>query len=428
MKSTLLSLAALLLGVALLLLGNGLQITLLPLRAQAEAFDPVEIGLLGSAYFLGFALGGLFGPRLVMRVGHVRAFAAMVAAASALVLAHPLFTEPLIWWMLRVGSGFCFATLYVVTESWLNERADNTTRGAVFAIYSALSMSMLGFGQFLLLLGPIEGFSLFVIASILVSIAALPVALTTAAQPAPIKSVEIRVRRLFALSPVGFVGCLVVGGANGAIYAHAPIFAQDVSPGVSGVALFMGVLIFAGALGQWPLGLLSDRMDRRRVITLTSLGAAGVGLALFFLRTLSADAVFALICVYGFLDYPLYALSVAHVNDMIDSSDFVEAASGLSLIWGAGAVLGPLIGAAAIDIAGRPALFATTAALHVALALFTLYRMTRRAAPAAEERGIFMDAVKVAKTISPIDPISPDPEAEAGPPPAPADGAVKTPD
>ena len=216
--------SALLLGVALLQLGNELQGTLLPVRAQVEASSQVQLGALGSAYFFGFARGCDFGPWLVRNSGHIRTFTAMVALASALVLMHPLILAPVFWFAVRAATGVCFAVLYMVIESWLNERASNTTRGLVFAVYAIISFGTLGLGQLLLPIASPSDYPLFLIASILVSIAVVPVALSRAGQPRPIEAIHIRLRHLYRMSPVGLAGSFIVGTIAGAIWSLAPIF------------------------------------------------------------------------------------------------------------------------------------------------------------------------------------------------------------
>jgi MFS family permease len=254
MIATLAPVSALLLSVVFLLMGNGLQGTLLPVRAQLELFSTGDIGILGSFYFLGFASGCYFGPHLVRRVGHIRAFAAMVSLASTATLVNVLVLEPLFWWPVRAITGFCFAVLYMVIESWLNEKSTNEIRGLVFSIYTIINLVVLTIGQMMLTLADPKAFPLFAVASILVSLAALPVALTKAPAPAPapIASVKIRVRYLYNASPVGFIGALVVGLANGSFWLLAPVFAQTNSAvvGASGIAMFMSISVIAGAMGQ----------------------------------------------------------------------------------------------------------------------------------------------------------------------------------
>jgi len=399
--------AALLLGVGLLLMGSGLQGTLLPVRAQLEAFSDFDIGILGSSYFLGFGAGCLFGPRLVRRSGHIRVFTAMVALASTTALLHALVLFPSVWWLLRGMTGFCFAVIYMVIESWLNERSTNENRGLVFSAYTITNLTVLTLGQVMLTLAPPSSFTLFALASVLVSLSALPIAFTRAEAPAPIASVKIRLARLYALSPVGFVGCLAVGMANGAFWSLAPMFAQggaDIDTGK--VALFMSVAVIGGAVGQLPLGRLSDKMDRRRIIVLACGGSALAGIALVLVTRLWPEGLLMPAFMLGFFAFPLYALSVAHTNDFIEPQGYVEASSGLLLVFGVGAVIGPIIASAVTRAFGIDLLFAYTAVIHLATAVFALYRMGRRRPVPQEERVAFSDALVVANTISTVDPLS----------------------
>ncbi len=405
MIASLAPLSALLLGVALLQLGNGLQGTLLPVRAQIEAFGQIELGALGSAYFLGFLIGCYFGPWLVRSSGHIRTFTAMVALASALVLTHPLVVDPVFWLGVRAATGVCFAVLYMVIESWLNERATNTTRGLAFAIYAVVSFGMLGMGQLLLSVDTPEGYPLFLIASILVSLSAVPVALTRATQPQPIDYIHIRLGHLYRRSPVGLVGAFIVGAVSGAVWSLAPVFFSGGGASTGDIAVFMSVLVVLGAVGQWPLGLISDRMDRRLVITVTGIIALGLGLTLGAIGPGPGTVALAVTGAFGFFSFPLYMLCVAHMNDSIEHDGFVEAASGLLFVWGAGAVAGPLLASTAMIQFGLGGLFFTTALLQAVLVGFVIYRIIRREARSAEERGDFIDAVRVGQTVSTVDPL-----------------------
>ena len=309
MARTLAPVAALLLSVALLLMGNGLQGTLLPVRAQLEFFSTLDIGVLGSSYFLGFAAGCYLGPYLVRRAGHIRTFTAMVSLASAVALAHALLLQPPLWWLFRASTGFCFAVLYMVIESWLNEKSTNENRGLVFSIYTIINLTVVTIGQMMLTLASPTAFSLFAVASILVSLAAVPVALTKAPAPAPIAAVHIRVRHLYRLSPVGFAGALAVGLANGSFWSLAPIFAQSklLAVGTTGIAVFMSLAVIAGAAGQWPLGRISDRVDRRKVIVLVCVGAALAGISMGLFGANWDLAIFIFSFLFGFFALPLYS-------------------------------------------------------------------------------------------------------------------------
>lgn len=405
---------ALLLSVALLLMGNGLQGTLLPVRANLEAFSATDIGILGSAYFFGFAAGCLYGPRLIRRAGHIRAFAALVAIASCVVLVHSLFLNAYLWWVLRAMTGFCFAVLYMIIESWLNEKSTNETRGFVFSLYTIINLTVITIGQLMLGLDRPEGFPLFLLASILVSLAAVPVALTKAEAPAPVLSVKIRLGHLYRLSPVGVVGCLAVGLANGSFWALAPVFAQDKGADTWGVAIFMSTAVLAGALGQWPLGRLSDKMDRRRVIIAAACGSAIAGI-LFVVWAPPWDlGLLALIFLFGLFAFPIYGLSVAHMNDYVEPDGYVEAASGLLLVFALGAVIGPIVASTLTSYFGPDALFGMTAAVQLSLAGFAFYRMRKRAPAPEEEHVTFAESLNLAQTVSTVDLTADD--AETGEP------------
>jgi MFS family permease len=410
MRTPLASIAALLFSVALLLMGNGLQNTLLPVRANLETFSTTDIGVLGSFYFAGFAAGCLLGPWLIKRAGHIRSFTAMVSLASTIVLAHAMLPEVVVWWLLRAVTGFCFATLYMIIESWLNERATNETRGAIFSIYTIINLSVLTLGQMMIILYDPTTFSLFALASILVSMAAVPVALTAAQAPAPVKQVKVRPWRIFRLSPVGFVGCLVVGMANGSFWSLGPIFAQKSGMQVRDLAIFMSVTAIAGAVGQWPLGYLSDFVDRRKVILGAGLAASLAGLGLVLLSQASIVTLMAAGFAYGLFALPLYGLSVAHTNDFAAQDDFVEVASGLLLIYAVGAIIGPLIASAAMTFIGPAGLFAFTALVHVLLAVFAMARMNIRERASEDHRVNFNETILGAQTVSPLDPRAEIPE------------------
>ncbi len=404
---------ALLLSVALLLMGNGLQGTLLPVRANLEAFSDTDIGILGSSYFLGFAAGCLYGPHLIRRAGHIRAFAALVAVASCVVLVHSIFLNPILWWVLRAMTGFCFAALYMIIESWLNEKSTNETRGFIFSLYTIINLTVITIGQLMLGLDQPENFPLFLLASILVSLAAVPVAMTKAEAPAPVQSVRIRLKHLYKLSPVGVVGCLAVGLANGSFWALAPVFAQVKGANSWGVAIFMSIAVIAGALGQWPLGRLSDKTDRRRVIIAAACGSALAGLLFLFWSPPWGQGTFALIFLFGLFAFPLYGLSVAHMNDYVEPNGYVEAASGLLLIFALGAVVGPIAASTLTRFFGPDALFGMTAGVQLCLAAFTLHRMRKRAPAPEEEHVAFTESLTLAQTVSTVDTLAED----SSPPP-----------
>lgn len=397
---------ALLISVAFLLMGNGLQGTLLPVRAQLENFSSLEIGILGSSYFLGFALGCLLAPRAVKRVGHIRVFTAMVAIASAVSIAHAILLSPLIWWIFRAMTGFCFAALYMVIESWLGEKSTNETRGFVFSVYTFINLTVITAGQMMLTMDSPLSFTLFGMASILVSLAAVPVAMTKAAAPQPIVAVRVRPLQLFRTSPVGFFGCLAVGLASGAFWSLGPVFAQREEGNVTAIALFMSFAVIAGAMGQYPFGKASDRMDRRVVLILVSTGAALASVGLVLASRFWTPGLLLTTACFGFFAFSLYPIAVAHMNDFIEPDGFVEAASGLLLIYAAGAVVGPLIASGLMQYFGAHALFVFTAVIYLATAFYAIYRMRKRAPAPEEERVPFIDSIRLAQTVSSVNPLS----------------------
>lgn len=406
--------SALLLSVSILLMGNGLQGTLVPVRANMESFTPIALGLLGTAYFLGFTLGCVHGPLLVRRAGHIRAFLAMTSVASVVSLLHAMLVDPVSWWILRAVTGYCFAVLYIVIESWLNAQSENKTRGTVFSIYTAINLTVITAGQMMLGLADPTSFSLFAVASILISLAALPVAFTVAASPTPTAFVMPRLRKLYAVSPVGVAGCFAVGLANGAFWALGPVFAQNENFTLTEIAVFMSAVVLGGALAQWPLGSLSDRIDRRIVMII----AAGVAvLAALSVMVIPGDAqvlTTAAGVAFGAGAFPLYALAVAHANDYAEPSECVEVSSGLLLIYGLGAAAGPLLASFWRELSIGPTLFYFTAVVHVGFIGYVAWRITRRNAAPAADRAAFSGVALTAQTVMPFDPIGTGLEPDQG--------------
>ncbi len=393
--------SALLTGVTILLVGQGLQGTLLPVRATLESFSNVAIGVFGATYFLGFAIGCWWGPRLVQRVGHVRVFAAMTAMASVAPLAHGTWIDLWAWIVLRFVSGICFAVLYVVIESWLNETATNDNRGSVFSAYTLINMTMLGFGQQLMLLDDPGLMTLFALSSALVSLAALPVVLSTAPSPRTVETATLDVPRLYRTSPAGMLGSLAAGFANGSFWSLAPVFAMTLSRDVTLTAWFMTAGVIGGAASQWPLGAWSDRIDRRYVMALCA--ACGVAISaciLVFGERLTPQAMILLGGLWGAAAFPLYSISVAHSNDHAAADEFVVVSSGLLLMYGIGAVIGPLLASGLMQAMGADGLYAFTGIIHFAMLIYLFVRRLRRSPVAEDEQIAFTEALTAAHTHS----------------------------
>lgn len=400
MRHTFAPIAALLLAVALLLTGNGLLGTLIPVRGQLEAFSTFSIGLLGSSYFLGFAAGCLYSPYLVHRVGHIRTFTAMASIVSAVSLAHGLVALPLPWSAMRVMTGFCFAVLYIVIESWLNERSTNQTRGRILSAYLIINLTVITVGQMMVTLSDPAGLTLFALTSMLVSVAVVPVALSGAAAPQPIETVRVRISRLLDTSPIAFTGCLGVGLANGAFWTLAPVFVQRSGFDVTAVALFMSATVLGGAAGQWPAGFLSDKMNRGRLIVIMAAFSSALGIAVIAGGAVSLQWLLAAAAAWGAFSFPLYALAVAQANDHAQPAQFVEISGSLLLTYAAGAVLGPIVATGFMNVLRPGGLYAFTAFIHLLVVAFAYWQL-RREKPVSKEHIPFSEALQAAQTVSP---------------------------
>lgn len=394
--------ATLLLSATILLAGQGLQGTLLPVRAGLENFSTFEIGSLGAFYFLGFTLGCLRGGDLVRRVGHIRVFLAMSAMASAAPLLHGLAVHPLVWNLLRLVSGFCLAALYIVIESWINERSTNENRGIIFSTYSMITLTVMAGGQLMTLLYNPLGLQLFVITSILFSIGAVPIALSTSPTPSRPKSTSVDIPGLLKVSPSGTFGCFAAGLANGAFWSLAPVFASTVGDVTKMAAGLMAAAVIGGAISQWPLGLLSDAISRRKVLGGIALTAVVIGIALSTMAEHGGPTVaLVLISLWGAMAFPLYTIAVAYANDYADPSEFVKVSGGLLFVYGIGAIAGPFIASAFMEWRGKAALFLFTSIIHALLIVIVVIRFQLERKE-AEQPVHFGDALSAAQTKSQV--------------------------
>lgn len=377
---------ALLLGVALFMMGSGLQGSLLGVRAGTEQFSTVVTGIVMSAYFAGFLIGSMIVPRLVARVGHIRVFGALASIASVAVLMHAVFVDPATWIALRLLTGFCYFGLFVVAESWLNERSTNATRGQLLSVYVIVMTGCMALGPLLLNIGNPDGFDLFIAASVMVSLALVPLSLTAYPAPAFHELEKLKLTQLYRISPLGVVGCVTNGATSGALIWLASVYAQKVGMPIASVSLFAFASIVGGMVLQWPLGHLSDIFDRRRVIT----GTAMTGAVLATLAALYGGSnplvLMAAVGMVGGMAIPLYTLAVAHTNDHLEPRQMVGASSGLLFANGLGGIAGPALAGGSMAILGPSGYFWFPAAAMGALALFALWRMTQRAAVANEEQ------------------------------------------
>lgn len=420
MPAQLVTVASLLLGSAFLLMANGLHGLLLPVRGGEAGFTVTELGLLGTSWAAGFIIGCLVMPQVVRRVGHVRSYGALASVAAITILFNLLVIDPIAWILLRALSGFCFAGASMVVESWLNERASRENRGTVFSVYQMVNFSASTAGQLFMVIEPPQDFFFFVIGAILYCLAILPTALSTAATPQPLKTARLDIRRLYANSPVAAVACFLIGMVNGAFGTLGPVYAQTIGLSVRNIAFLMAGSLLGGSLFQFPLGWLSDRTDRRRVLVAAAAGAAVIGATIVLFHPRSPELVIALVVVWGAMIYPMYSLAVAHANDFAGPDEFVKIAGGLLLLLGIGTMLGPLAAAAAMSWTVPEGLFAFTTFVHALVVVYVVYRMRQRTTPDPVLREAFR-GLPVARTATP-ETAALDPRAtEAAPPLVPDD-------
>jgi MFS family permease len=383
--------SALLLGMALLTLGAGLQATLLGVRATLEGLSTFTTGAVLAAYYVGFVIGSVAAPVLVRSVGHIRVFAALTATAAATILVQGVYFSAPTWAALRVLSGMCFAGIYVVAESWLNDRADQNTRGVLLASYMVVIYVGLGAGQLLLNLADPSGSVLFTLIGALISLAVVPIALT--AQRAPDFTLPRRVsfRELLTVSPLGAAGALFTGATAGTLFTLGPVYAARSGLDTAAVATFMACSILPAIALQLPLGRLSDRIDRRNVLIGISIGAALAAATASQLGSGSA-AFFAAVAAYGGLSLTAYAVCLAHVNDHLHPSQMVAASATVLLANGIGSAVGPVVVSAAMQLAGPAAFFGSVIVLHATFAVYAAWRKHKTDAVPSLEKARFVSA------------------------------------
>lgn len=365
----LIPLASLLSGLAMLVVGTGLMFAAIGAQASSHKFSSLVTGLVMSAYFAGFVYGTYACPKMIRRVGHIRAFATLSAVAAALPMFHALWVNPVLWGVLRFVTGTCLVGLYVVVESWLNVVATTEQRGKVFGAYMVVCGVAMAGGQWLILVGDRFGFVPFAVVSILFALAMVPITLTPVAEPEALEVPRFVVKELIYISPIGVLGTLGSGLLGGAFYSLGHVFGQGVGYSERGIATFMAATILGGAAFQWPVGHLSDRHDRRWVLFwVCTLCAAVAGLGFYLAREYEGSLIFLGI-VYGGLSFTIYGLSVAHVNDLIDPKRVLEITSGLLLLYGIGSTAGPTLAGAVMDLWGPEALMLYFAIVLVILAV-----------------------------------------------------------
>ena len=413
MLASILPVRSLLTAIFVMMAGSGFLSTLIGLRLERAGSGTMIIGLVATAYFGGLVLGALRAGSIVRRVGHIRAYAAFVALLSASTLTYALFQQPVLWGALRFVDGVCVAGVFICVESWLNDRAEPETRGTILAFYMVSLYSGQALGQLLLRSGNTAPQIPFELASILISLAIIPVCLTRSHAPALEEAASLPLRRLFEASPLGVVGAGITGLLLGAFYGLAAIYARRLGLSLADTATFMMVVILGGVALQWPLGRLSDRYDRRRVIVGGFVATLAVSLGLGLQP--SGVLLLALGFAFGGLSFALYPLSVAHANDRLLPSERVTASGQLVLLYSAGAAAGPIAGAAAMTFAGAGGLFLFIALCALAMTGFGLWRLAVTDAVPTEAQQDFQILPRTTPTAALLDPaLSDDDDAAKG--------------
>ncbi len=386
----------LLIGVAVVVSANGFLTTVVGVRGSEAGFSALATGLIMSAYFAGFLAGTFFGPSLVRRVGHIRAFAAMAALASVAGLLHTISTEPLVWGVLRLVGGFCVVIIFMVVESWLNVMATNETRGRLFFTYNQTSLLCLGLTQLLLLLGTDNGHAPFMLVAGLLSLALLPIALTTVRQPRRIRKAHIDLPELWRTSPLGVLGTAVAALSTATLLSLGPVFAQQSGMSTSQIATFMTTTILGGALLQVPIGRFSDLIDRRKVLLLVAIAGGLLALALITIARFGAPMLVMVFALGGAV-FSLYPLAVAHTNDHVPVDRMLATSSGLLMVYAVGAIAAPVAVGTVMQVIGPRGMYMTLAIGMFSLTLFGFTRAIVTPPVDAEEQDAFVPMMRTSQ-------------------------------
>jgi MFS family permease len=380
--------------MGILLSGSGLLGILLGLRGAQENFGNLVLGVVMSAFYIGYMAGAWICPPLILRVGHIRAFASFAASAAAVSLAYGLMVGPIAWWCLRIVNGIAIMGIYMVIESWINERTDSA-RAGIFALYMMINLLAIAIGQYLIVVQGADGLGSFAIAAILFCLGLLPIALTPVHQPVPVQTPTLSLRKLFRASPTGVAGSFGSGLVLGSFWALSAIFARSLGLDDLGVANFTASAILGGALLQWPIGWLSDRRDRREVLALVCVGAT-ISLAAMALVDLIAGPApgpiwfMPLSCATGAFIFSIYGLSVAQTHDRFPPAEALEATRGLLLVHGIGAATGPLIAGAIMQLLDERGFPIALGLVTIMLATYSAVRVRRDPPLPPASRGSFV--------------------------------------
>ena len=376
---------AILLGIGFMMLANGLQGTLLGVRASIEGFSTFSTGIMMSGYFIGLFIGSMIAPFLVNRVGHIRVFSALASLASISILFHGVYIDPWLWMAMRIITGVSFAGFYVVTESWLNDRASNETRGKILSIYMLIVTGSLGAGQFLLNLAKPAEIDLFILISVIISLGLIPILLTVKPAPNFATSSKMSVFDLYRASPLAVIGNCLTGMAHGTILGLGAIYAIRVLVDIEAISLFMACFMIGSLVFQWPVGFVSDRIGRRGIMAILSIVA--ITCCLLALVTSSDSWGFYLVIIgLGGAAMPMYSVCISYANDRLEPHQIVAASGSLVMVSGFGAMTGPILIAFFMDLFDASFYFWGIATIFAVIFFFTLIRIGARAGVAMEDQ------------------------------------------
>lgn len=393
----LIPITSLMIGTALLLLGNGLLSTLIALRGSLEGYTDQTLGMMGSAYFVGFFIGTYVVPRQIRRMGHIRASNFFCAAIAACVLLHSVMLDPWVWIGLRVLTGIALVGFYTVVESWLNSQSAPEARGRVFAFYMVVNMASIAAAQQFLRLAPSSDFTLFSIAAVMVCLAVMPIAATRLPQPVIARVPRLTLARIWAAAPAAFVGAIASGLVMGTFWTMGPLYAARLGLDEQGVALLISTMIVGGGVLQLPLGRLSDRYDRRYVLGCAAVGASVAALAMAVFGQFPY-AVLAAGFLYGGMAFAVYPIVVAHLVDHLSHENILSGNAGILLLYGIGAMIGPSLAGALMGWGGAATMPAFFAAVLLPLGVFAMMQAHRRRDEIIEAPGQFIPMVRTSET------------------------------
>jgi MFS family permease len=378
---------ALLLGMMLLMLGNGLQGTLLGVRGAIEGMSPQTMSWVMTGYFVGFLFGSQTAPNMIRRVGHVRVFAALGSMVSACLILFAAWTDPFFWFFLRVVVGFCFSGIYVVAESWLNDAATNETRGQTLSAYLIVQMMGIVLAQGVLNFADPSGYTLFIIISVVVSLSFAPILLSVSPAPLFQTSKAMTFRELWTVSPLGVVGQFFLGAIFAALFGMASVFGTEKGMSVGDISVFVAAIYFGGMILQYPIGWLSDRMDRRLLI----MAVCFIGALFSFAANISDSFYWLLVVAFmiGGVSNPLYSLFIAYTNDFLEHEDMASASGGLIFLSGFGAIFGPAIVGWLLGAYGADSYFWFIGTIMLIMGGYAAFRMTQRAAVPIDETSAY---------------------------------------